>query len=97
MAWSWSYSPDGHGRIVDLIHEETPSHLAAALAEYECYDPDGELDVLKWDKRFWELASWTDDALADAVIDAAFEIQTSDNGGSNPWYCPYGCHTLESF
>jgi hypothetical protein len=34
---------------------------------------------------------------AESVVNAAFEIATSDNGGYNPWYCPYGCHTLTEF
>lgn len=104
MAWSWSHTNEAQANARCNLHASTSLALRIIFAEWRAAQlrkPEHgsrwsgtKFDQKKYDKALQHAATLPDDVLADQIWEWACELATCDNGGSNCWVCPYGCHTV---
>ena len=93
MAWSWSHTREAYRNAEDNLRNLGADELKVIETEWSA-STEGEyggfdLDIEKYDKLL-PLAGGD----PDAIWKRASELATCDNGGSNAWVCPFGCHTV---
>jgi hypothetical protein len=92
MAWEWSHTPEAYEAARENLTNIPFHELCVIAAEWDADEVDGFNHEL-YTEKFKEYEA-SGRVSATILWNKIKKQRTCDNGGSNAWVCPYGCHTV---
>lgn len=93
MAWEWSHSQEAYDTALENLYYKPKWWLNEAYAEWKTENMEeckGQYNVYLKDAE-----TKAKEELVEYIWEKASEQRTCENGGFQPWMCPYGCHTVD--